>query len=100
MYFRLLLAAASFLILYLLLRPAQEPQRPRPEPRALPGPDRGIAPEDEVEPVLGFDGMDIQTAVPWLESAGLDRQTLLRIRRYEQRNQAREAVLRAIDDLL
>jgi|GEM_PF-6149663 len=55
---------------------------------------------DGAEPVLGYDGMDLQTVVPWLESANLDRATLLRIRTYETRNQARDAVLDTLDSLL
>jgi len=53
-----------------------------------------------VEPVLGYDGMDLQTLVPWLESANLDRATLRRIRDYESRHQARQTVLQTVDDLL
>lgn len=59
--------------------------------------------EDEAlleEPVLGYDGMDRDTLVAWLEDADLDEATLLRIRRYEVANQDREPVLDRIDDLL
>lgn len=54
----------------------------------------------DAEPVLGYDGMDLQTVVPWLESANLDRATLRRIRAYEERRQRRETVLQTIDALL
>ena len=59
--------------------------------------------EDEAlleEPVLGYDGMDRDTLVSWMDDADLDEATLLRIRRYEVANQDREPVLDRIDDLL
>ena len=59
--------------------------------------------EDEAlleEPVLGYDGMDRDTLVAWMDDADLDEATLLRIRRYEVANQDREPVLDRIDDLL
>ena len=65
------------------------PARPRPP-----------TPADDTEPVLGYDGMDLQTLIPWLESAELDRPTLQRIRRYELAHQGRETVLTTVDDLL
>jgi hypothetical protein len=52
------------------------------------------------EPVLGYDGMDRDTLIAWLDDADLDEATLLRIRRYEMSNQDREPVLDRIDDLL
>jgi hypothetical protein len=52
------------------------------------------------EPVLGYDGMDRDTLVDWLDDADLDERTLLRIRRYEQETDGREPVLDKIDDLL
>src|SRR5436305_2037447 len=52
------------------------------------------------EPVLGYDGMDRDTLVAWLDDADLDEATLLRIRRYEQAGPDREPVLDKIDDLL
>ncbi len=52
------------------------------------------------EPVLGYDGMDRDTLVDWLDDADLDERTLLRIRRYEQDTEDREPVLDKIDDLL
>ena len=55
--------------------------------------------EDE-EPVLGYDGMDRDTLVAWLDDANLDEETLLRIRRYEEEHEGREPVLSAVDDLL
>ena len=58
--------------------------------------------EDEYaeEPVLGYDGMDRDTLVAWLDDADLDEATLLHVRRYEVANQDREPVLDRIDDLL
>lgn len=52
------------------------------------------------EPVLGYDGMDRDTLIDWLDDADLDRDTLLRIRAYESANLSREPVLDAVDDLL
>jgi hypothetical protein len=52
------------------------------------------------EPVLGYDGMDRDTLLEWLDDADLDEATLLRIRRYETATQDREPVLDRIDDLL
>ena len=60
----------------------------------------GEEPEEETEPVLGYDGMDQETLLEWLGEAGLDRETLRRMRRYEQLNLAREPVLAAISDAL
>lgn len=52
------------------------------------------------EPILGYDGMDRDTLVDWLDDADLDEETLLRIRRYEEAGEAREPVLDKVDDLL
>jgi hypothetical protein len=52
------------------------------------------------EPVLGYDGMDRDMLVDWLDDADLDEATLLRVRRYEVANENREPVLDQIDDLL
>lgn len=56
--------------------------------------------EVEEEPVLGYDGMDRDTLIAWLDDADLDEATLLRTRRYEIATQDREPVLDRIDDLL
>jgi hypothetical protein len=56
--------------------------------------------EVEEEPVLGYDGMDRDTLIAWLDDADLDEATLLRMRRYEISTQDREPVLDRIDDLL
>lgn len=63
--------------------------------------DAGMEDDDEVEePILGYDGMDVDTLLDWLDSAELDRGTLLRMHDYEESHLAREPVLTAIDDLL
>jgi hypothetical protein len=58
--------------------------------------------EDEggEEPVLGYDGMDRDTLIDWLGEADLDDADLVRIRRYELANAARQPVLDAIEDLM
>jgi hypothetical protein len=58
------------------------------------------APADEHEPVLGYDGMDVDTLMDWLPEAQLDRSTLRRIRAYESAHRARRPVLSAVDDLI
>jgi hypothetical protein len=55
--------------------------------------------EDE-EPILGYDGMDVDTLLDWLADAGLDGDTLERMRDYEETHLGREAVLSAIDERL
>lgn len=55
---------------------------------------------DDEEPVLGYDGMDRDTLIAWLDDADLDEATLLHIRRYETSHENREPVLDRIDDLL
>lgn len=54
----------------------------------------------EQEPVLGYDGMDEETLLDWLDGAELDGETLMRTRWYEQRHLAREPVLDALDSRL
>lgn len=49
------------------------------------------------EPILGYDGMNQETLLDWLDDADLDADTLMRTRWYEQRNLAREPVLDALD---
>lgn len=91
---KLILAAVSLGAIYAVLR---GPQPPRDRPSATPRPE---TPPEDAEPVLGYDGMDMDTLIPWLESADLDNATLQRIRRYERSHRGRETVLAAIDDLL
>lgn len=62
---------------------------------------RALEPDvEEEEPVLGYDGMDVDTLLEWLGGAQLDRDTLLRMRRYEEEHLGREPILEAIDDQL
>lgn len=89
-----LIGMVSFAVVYTVLR-SRHADTGSTAPWAEPA-DRG---SDE-EPVLGYDGMDIQAVLPWLESANLDRATLHRIRDYERRHEARQSVLDLIDDLL
>lgn len=56
--------------------------------------------EYDEEPVLGYDGMDRDTLVGWLDDANLDEETLLRILRYEESHDARDPVLDKLSDLL
>lgn len=56
--------------------------------------------DDETEPVLGYDGMDQETLLDWLDDADLDRATLRRMQRYEAAHRARRPVLDAIEDYL
>lgn len=74
-------------------------------PGARPGYDDELLEEDDdetldEEPVLGYDGMDRDTLVAWLDDADLDESTLLAIRRYEVDHENREPVLDRVDDLL
>jgi hypothetical protein len=68
-------------------------------PRLGRGEGPGVAPGGE-EPVLGYDGMDRDTLIDWLSDADLDRETLLRVRAYEEANRNREPVLEAVATLL
>lgn len=56
--------------------------------------------DDEAEPVLGYDGMDVDTLLEWVSEADLDPDTLERMHRYELARRGREPVLSAIEDLL
>ena len=55
---------------------------------------------DEAEPVLGYDGMDVDGLIDWMDSAAPDRATLERMRDYEVAHLAREGVLTAISERL
>ena len=56
--------------------------------------------QDEAEPVLGYDGMDVDTLIDWMDTAAPDRSTLERIRDYESAHLAREGVLSAVTERL
>jgi hypothetical protein len=55
---------------------------------------------DEEEPILGYDGMDQESFLHWLEEAELDASTIERIIRYEEAHLGREPVLDALGELL
>jgi hypothetical protein len=59
-----------------------------------------LLPLDESEPVLGYDGMDQETLIDWLERAELDEETLRTVEAYESAQRRREPVLEAVRDLL
>ncbi|HEX5727473.1 MAG TPA: hypothetical protein VFX98_18520 [Longimicrobiaceae bacterium] len=104
-FLKALLAAAAVGAIVLAFRDVENGRWLRPP---LPGGGRGLGEEEEEgdeeeggeEPVLGYDGMDRETLIEWLEDADLDAQTLRRIARYERANQAREVVLDTVEDLL
>jgi hypothetical protein len=54
----------------------------------------------EEEPVLGYDGMDQETLLEWIEGATLDDETIERMIRYESGNRRRAPVLDVLHDLL
>ncbi|HET7322694.1 MAG TPA: hypothetical protein VFI96_09385 [Longimicrobiaceae bacterium] len=60
----------------------------------------GPAEDEAEEPILGYDGMDEDTLLAWLDDAGLDRQMLLSIYDYEERHLGRQEILAALDDKL
>lgn len=105
-YLKVLLGAAAVGTIALAFRDFESGGWLQP---ALPG--AGLDYDDELleeddddplaeEPVLGYDGMDRDTLVAWLDDADLDESTLLAIRRYEVAGENREPVLDRIDDLL
>lgn len=55
---------------------------------------------DEAEPVLGYDGMDVDALIDWMDGSAPDRTTLERMRAYETAHLGREGVLTAIADRL
>jgi hypothetical protein len=101
---KVLIGAAAGAAIVLALRDYRNGGWLKPAPFGG-GHDGGLLLEDDEEdlleePVLGYDGMDRDTLVDWLDDADLDERTLLRIRRYEQETDGREPVLDKIDDLL
>ena len=61
---------------------------------------RGEEDQGEAEPILGYDGMDVDTLLDWIEQDAPDGATLARMRDYEARHLGRESVLAALDDRL
>jgi len=65
------------------------------------GDDRGgVGPGVSEEPILGYDGMDQETILEWVEEAGLDEESVERILEYEEATRRRQPVLDALHDLL
>ena len=94
-----LAAAAAMAVIVIAFRDARSGGWLAP---VLPGGGADLDELDELdeEPVLGYDGMDVETLRDWLADAGLDRATLLRMQGYEEAHLGRESVLAAIDDQL
>lgn len=69
-------------------------------PARLGGADGGDPDGGEMEPVLGYDGMDVDTLLDWLGDAELDSDTVERMHRYELAHRGRDAVLSALEDRL
>lgn len=55
---------------------------------------------DDTEPVLGYDGMDVDTLLDWIGDAQPDSMTLREMYDYERAHRARRAVLDALADRL
>jgi hypothetical protein len=66
----------------------------------LPWGGSGEGDEYEKEPILGYDSLDVDALLEWLEEARPDPDTLRRMREYEARHLAREAVLDELGDRL
>jgi hypothetical protein len=66
----------------------------------LPWGGSGKGGELEKEPILGYDSLDVDALLEWLEEARPDGDTLRRMREYESRHLAREAVLDELGDRL
>jgi hypothetical protein len=93
---KLLLAGAAVGVIVIAFRDSEQGGW-RSVPLLSRGEDQG-GEATEAEPVLGYDGMDVDGVIEWMEQAGPDRATLTRMRAYEAANLAREAVLIAIDE--
>lgn len=90
-----LAAAAALAVIVIAFRDVERGRWLAP---ALPGDD--VLEDDDTEPVLGYDGMDVDTLLEWLAEARLDGETLARMHAYEESHHGREAVLDAIEDAL
>ena len=94
---KLLVAGAAIGVIAIAFRDSDEGRWIAP-PLRLRG--EGEEDQDEAEPVLGYDGMDVDTLIGWMDGAAPDRVTLERMRAYEAAHLAREGVLTAIADRL
>lgn len=54
--------------------------------------------EDQQEPILGYDGMDQETLLEWLDDAELDGDQIEQIIRYEERHARREPILSTLHE--
>ena len=93
---KLLVAGAAIGVIVIAFRDADQGRWIAP-PLRLTGGEEDL---DETEPILGYDGMDVDTLIDWLDSAAPDRATLERMRDYEAAHLAREGVLSAIAERL
>lgn len=94
---KLLVAGAAIGVIAIAFRDSDEGRWIAP-PLRLRG--EGEEDQDEAEPVLGYDGMDVDTLIGWMDGAAPDPDTLERMRSYEAAHLAREGVLTAIADRL
>ena len=93
---KLLVAGAAIGVIVIAFRDADQERWIAPPLRlAGEGEDPG-----EAEPLLGYDGMDVDALIDWMDGAGPDRATLERMRDYESAHLAREGVLAAIVERL
>ena len=94
---KLLVAGAAIGVIVIAFRDSDQERWIAPPLRLA-----GEGEEDlgEAEPLLGYDGMDVDALIDWMDSAGPDRTTLERMRDYESAHLAREGVLAAIAERL
>lgn len=101
---KLLAATAAVTTIMLAFRDRESGEwiRPALDLGGVPGGGDGAELDDEVdtEPVLGYDGMDVDTLIEWLDDADLDEETLLEIEAYERAHRNRGAVLEALGALM
>jgi hypothetical protein len=91
---KLLLAGAAVGVIVIAFRDFDQGKWIAP-PLGVPGEDG-----DEAEPILGYDGMDVDALLDWFDQTGPDSAMLQRMRDYEAAHLAREAVLGAIGERL
>jgi hypothetical protein len=95
-FLKLLLATAAITTILLAFRDRETGGWIRPEIGGSDGDD----PEIIREPVLGYDGMDVDTLIDWMDEAELDDGTLADIEAYERAHRNRGAVLDVIAERL